>query len=118
MDALPALSFTPAVGDFPFTQQQRSMLSLANELGRTRFAARAAEWDENASFPFANFDDLRSSALLALCVPQAHGGGGADYPTYMMVAARSGDSAAPRRSPGTCMSAPRCGPVCWPTASP
>jgi alkylation response protein AidB-like acyl-CoA dehydrogenase len=90
MDPLPALNFTPAVGDFPFTAQQRSLLSLANELGRTKFAPRASEWDENASFPFANFDDLRSSGLLALCVPQAHGGGGADYPTYMMVAAEIG----------------------------
>jgi hypothetical protein len=36
------LDFTPAVGDMPFTPQQQSLLSLANELGRTRFAARAA----------------------------------------------------------------------------
>jgi alkylation response protein AidB-like acyl-CoA dehydrogenase len=84
------LSFTPAVGDFAFTARQRSLLSLANELGRTKFAARAAQWDEEASFPFANYEDLRASGLLALCVPEAHGGGGADYATYMMVAAEIG----------------------------
>jgi alkylation response protein AidB-like acyl-CoA dehydrogenase len=90
MDAVPALSFTPAVGDLPFTAQQRSLLSLANELGRTKFAARAPQWDESATFPMANFDDLRDAGLLALCVPQADGGGGADYATYMMVAAEIG----------------------------
>jgi alkylation response protein AidB-like acyl-CoA dehydrogenase len=90
MDGLAALNFTPAVGDLPFTPQQRALLSLANELGRTKFAARAAEWDETATFPFANYDDLRASGLLRLCVPQSHGGLGADYATYMMVAAEIG----------------------------
>jgi alkylation response protein AidB-like acyl-CoA dehydrogenase len=90
MDALPALGFTPAVGDLPFTAKQRSLLSLAHELGSTKFAPRAAQWDREASFPFANYDDLRSSGLLALCVPEPHGGLGADYATYMMVAAEIG----------------------------
>jgi len=90
MDALSALSFTPAVGDLPFTPKQRSLLSLAHELGRTKFAPRAAQWDREASFPFANYDDLRESRLLALCVPESHGGLGADYATYMMVAAEIG----------------------------
>lgn len=90
MEALPALSFTPAVGDHAFTPKQRSLLALANELGRTKFAPRAAQWDEEASFPFPNYDDLRQAGLLALCVPESHGGLGADYPTYMMVAAEIG----------------------------
>ncbi|MBI2769007.1 MAG: acyl-CoA dehydrogenase [Burkholderiales bacterium] len=84
------LDFTPAVGDLPFTAQQRTLLSLANELGRTKFAPRAAQWDQSASFPFANYEDLRQAGLLALCVPKAFGGGGADYATYMMVAAEIG----------------------------
>jgi alkylation response protein AidB-like acyl-CoA dehydrogenase len=90
MDALPSLSFTPAVGDLPFTAKQRKLLTLANELGRTRFAPRAAQWDSTAEFPFANYDDLREAGLLALCVPEAHGGLGADYATYMMVGAEIG----------------------------
>src|SRR5438067_9450099 len=84
------LALTPAVGDLPFTPQQRSLLALAAELGRTKFAPRAAEWDREASFPFANYDDLRDAGLLALCVPKASGGLGADYATYMMVAAEIG----------------------------
>jgi alkylation response protein AidB-like acyl-CoA dehydrogenase len=90
MEALPALGFTPAVGDLAFTPGQRSLLALAHELGCTNFAPRAAQWDEAASFPFANYDDLRQAGLLALCVPQADGGLGADYASYMMVAAEIG----------------------------
>jgi alkylation response protein AidB-like acyl-CoA dehydrogenase len=87
---MPTLSFTPAVGDLAFTPKQRSILSLANELGRNKFAPRAAQWDREASFPFANYDDLRAAGLLALCVPESAGGLGADYATYMMVAAEIG----------------------------
>jgi len=90
MDTPSALAFKPAVGDHAFTPRQRELLTLAHELGRTRFAPRAAQWDETASFPFANYDDLRESRLLALCVPEASGGLGADYATYMMVAAEIG----------------------------
>jgi alkylation response protein AidB-like acyl-CoA dehydrogenase len=90
MDALPGLSFTPAVGDHAFTAKQRSLLALAHELGRDRFAPRAAQWDEEASFPFPNYEDLRGAGFLRLCVPEADGGLGADYATYMMVAAEIG----------------------------
>jgi len=84
------LAFTPAVGDHAFTGAQRELLALAHALGRDKFAARAAQWDEEASFPFANYADLRAAGLLKLCVPREHGGLGADYPSYMMVAAEIG----------------------------
>ncbi|WP_382322700.1 acyl-CoA dehydrogenase family protein [Hydrogenophaga sp. UC242_50] len=90
MDAFPSLSFTPAVGDLLFTPLQRELLQRAHTLGRDRFAARAPQWDREASFPFANYDDLREAGFLRLCVPTAHGGLGADYATYMMVAAEIG----------------------------
>jgi len=90
MNTAAALPFTPAVGDLPFTRQQREWLARVHELGESKFAPRAARWDESASFPFANYEDLRAAGLLALCVPEAHGGLGADYPTYMMLAAEMG----------------------------
>jgi alkylation response protein AidB-like acyl-CoA dehydrogenase len=90
MDRFAPLPFTPAVGDLPFTPRQRELLALVHELGQARFAPRAAQWDASASFPFANYEDLRAAGLLALCVPQTHGGMGADYPTYMMLAAEMG----------------------------
>lgn len=84
------LDFTPAVGDMPFTPLQREWLAKAHALGRDKFAARAAQWDREASFPFANYDDLREQGFLKLCVPTEFGGAGADFPTYMMVAAEIG----------------------------
>jgi alkylation response protein AidB-like acyl-CoA dehydrogenase len=41
------------------------------------FAARAAQHDRDASFPFQNFNDLSEAGLLALTVPVALGGHGA-----------------------------------------
>ena len=90
MNAHPRLAFTPAVGDMAFTAKQCALLTLAHELGRDKFAARAAQWDDTATFPFANYDDLRDAGLLKMCVPESHGGLGADYATYMMVAAEIG----------------------------
>ena len=72
------------------TAQQRELIALAATLGRENFAPRAARWDREASFPFANFADLRAAGLLGICVPKAHGGLGADFATYVMVAAELG----------------------------
>jgi alkylation response protein AidB-like acyl-CoA dehydrogenase len=72
------------------TEQQRDLLALASSLGREKFAGRAARWDREASFPFENYADLREAGLLGICVPKAHGGLGADFTTYVMVAAEIG----------------------------
>jgi alkylation response protein AidB-like acyl-CoA dehydrogenase len=48
----------------------------ANTLA-SEFAARAAQHDRDASFPFENFDALAEAKLLALTVPTALGGSGA-----------------------------------------
>ena len=72
------------------TSQQRELIARAAQLGRNKFAPRAARWDREASFPFENFDDLRAAGLLAICVPREHGGEGADFATYVMVAAELG----------------------------
>jgi alkylation response protein AidB-like acyl-CoA dehydrogenase len=72
------------------TQQQRELLALASSLGREKFAGRAARWDREASFPFKNYADLRETGLLGICVPRSHGGFGADFATYFMVAAELG----------------------------
>jgi alkylation response protein AidB-like acyl-CoA dehydrogenase len=68
----------------------RASIARAAELGRSRFAARAARHDREASFPFENFADLRAAGLLALCVPQAYGGLGADFATHALVTAELG----------------------------
>ncbi len=70
--------------------RQRALIDLAADLGRSRFAPRAARHDREASFPLDNYRDLRDSGLLGLCVSQAHGGQGADFGTFMLVAAEIG----------------------------
>ncbi len=72
------------------TPQQRELIDLAARLGRDKFAPRAAQHDREASFPFDNYADLREAGLLTICVPREHGGLGADFATYVMVAAEIG----------------------------
>jgi len=90
-DPTPDPSWPHIAGDAgALTPQQRELIALAASLGRERFAPRAARWDREASFPVENFADLRQAGLLGICVPAAHGGLGADFATYVMVAAELG----------------------------
>ncbi|MBW3651422.1 MAG: acyl-CoA/acyl-ACP dehydrogenase [Actinobacteria bacterium] len=63
------------------------LLSLAEEVGAA-WAPRAAEYDRTAAFPQADMDDLRSSGLLGLLVPDRLGGMGAGFEDYVRVAVR------------------------------
>jgi len=72
------------------TAQQCELVALAAALGREKFAPRAALHDREASFPFDNYADLREAGLLGICVPLEHGGLGADFTTYVLVAAEIG----------------------------
>jgi alkylation response protein AidB-like acyl-CoA dehydrogenase len=72
------------------TAQQRELVGIASELGRAKFAARAAHFDRTATFPFDNYADMREAGLLKICVPKSHGGLGADFATYVMTAAELG----------------------------
>jgi alkylation response protein AidB-like acyl-CoA dehydrogenase len=72
------------------TPLQRELIGRARELGLTRFAARAEKYDREATFPFENYQDLRQAGLLGICVPEKNGGLGADFATYVMVAAEIG----------------------------
>ena len=76
--------------DFPLTPKQAELMAIARRLGSEKFVPRAAELDREAKFPFANYADLRDANLLGLCVPESHGGRGADYATYAMVSAEIG----------------------------
>ena len=72
------------------TALQRELIERAAVLGRERFAPRAQAIDRDAVFPFENYADLREQGLLAIGVPREHGGLGADFATYVMVAAEIG----------------------------
>jgi alkylation response protein AidB-like acyl-CoA dehydrogenase len=72
------------------TAQQRELIEMAATLGAEKFAPRAARHDREASFPFENYADLREAGFLKICVPRQYGGLGADFATYVMVAAEFG----------------------------
>ena len=60
------------------------------ELGRDKFEPRAQRYDEEASFPFANYDDMRDAGILAMTVPKSLGGLGVEYADYALLAAEMG----------------------------
>lgn len=82
--------FSVTGGALALTPRQRQWLELADHLGRTHFAPRAGRYDAEARFPYENFDDLREAGLLALCIPESHGGLGADLFSYALVSATLG----------------------------
>ena len=94
--AAPVATATPYVppsiaGDYTeLSAKQKELLGIAADLGRNRFAPRAAQIDREAVFPFENYADLRAAGLLRICVPEQYGGWGADFATYVMTAAEIG----------------------------
>ncbi|MBJ7297470.1 MAG: acyl-CoA dehydrogenase family protein [Dolichospermum sp.] len=69
--------------DFDLNNQQKTLIELVQELGKNKFAARASVYDEEASFPWENYEDLRNHGLLALCVPKKYGGRGLIFPVIV-----------------------------------
>ncbi|MFZ5780169.1 MAG: acyl-CoA dehydrogenase family protein [Pseudomonadota bacterium] len=55
--------------------QREELMAIARSL-TAKFAARAAEYDRNNSFPHEDFADLQAAGLLATAVPRDHGGHG------------------------------------------
>ncbi|MGX1306508.1 alkylation response protein AidB-like acyl-CoA dehydrogenase [Amorphus suaedae] len=85
---LDAPMFDPVA--YRLTDQQAAWCRTARALGKSKFAARAFEYDREAKFPTENYHDLHEAGLLALCIPERFGGGGADYQSYSLVAAEIG----------------------------
>ena len=76
--------------DLSLSKRQQELVEIARRLGRDHFAARAARYDETATFPFENYADLRTAGFLGLTIPERYGGLGADFATYCLVSAELG----------------------------
>jgi alkylation response protein AidB-like acyl-CoA dehydrogenase len=72
---------------FRLSERQAALVAGARSLAADRFGPRAARHDRDATFPTENYRDLHAAGLLAICIPQLHGGLGADYRTYALAAA-------------------------------
>ena len=56
------------------SNEQQELINRVAVLARENFAARAAEYDRTATFPFEDFDDLFHAGLHAPVVPKEYGG--------------------------------------------
>ncbi len=67
------MSTRKAIDSFIRNEKEREIAALADRLAET-FAKRAAIHDQEGSFPFDNFADLKQSGYLKLTVPKEFGG--------------------------------------------
>ena len=71
--------------DFELSAEQREIQRLAREFAEAEIAPHAAEWDRAHGFPRALLARLGELGLLGVCVPEADGGAGADFLSYILV---------------------------------
>jgi len=67
------------------SDEQREIRALARRFADERIAPNAARWDRAHEFPRALFAELGELGLMGVCVPEEHGGAGADFLSYVLV---------------------------------
>src|SRR3954452_16719716 len=67
------------------TDEQREIRELARRFADEVVAPHAADWDREHRFPKDVFTQLGELGLMGVCVPEAAGGAGADYLSYVLV---------------------------------
>jgi alkylation response protein AidB-like acyl-CoA dehydrogenase len=71
--------------DFELTAEQREIQAMAREFGAAEIEPHAAAWDRAHAFPRELLGRLAEVGLLGVCVPEAYGGAGADFLSYVLV---------------------------------
>jgi alkylation response protein AidB-like acyl-CoA dehydrogenase len=67
------------------TDEQREIRDLARRFGDEEIAPHAGTWDREHRFPKPVFEHLGELGLMGVCVPEEHGGAGADFLSYVLV---------------------------------
>ena len=67
------------------TDDQRRSASSRKRFADEQIAPHAAQWDRDHHFPRELFAELGELGLMGVCVPEEHGGAGADFLAYMLV---------------------------------
>jgi butyryl-CoA dehydrogenase len=67
------------------TDEQRAIRELARRFADQEVAPHAAAWDREHRFPREVLTALGELGLMGACVPEAHGGAGADYLSHCLV---------------------------------
>ena len=75
----------PSYSLYSLTEEHRLLRKAVRELAEDKIAPRAAEIDESAEYPWDVHEELKRADLLALHVPEEHGGAGADRIAHSIV---------------------------------
>jgi butyryl-CoA dehydrogenase len=67
------------------SDEQREIRDLARRFADEEIAPRAGQWDREHTFPREVFAQLGELGLMGVCVPEQHGGAGADFLSYALV---------------------------------
>jgi alkylation response protein AidB-like acyl-CoA dehydrogenase len=71
--------------DFELSGDQREIQSLTRDFAREQIEPHATQWDREHHFPRDLFAKLAELGLMGVCVPEAYGGAGADFLSYILV---------------------------------
>jgi alkylation response protein AidB-like acyl-CoA dehydrogenase len=67
------------------SDEQREIRELARRFADDEIAPHAGQWDREHMFPREVFAQLGELGLMGVCVPEDHGGAGADFLSYVLV---------------------------------
>src|ERR671937_2110711 len=71
--------------DFTLTPEQREIQALAREFAQAEIEPNAAAWDREHRFPAELYPKLAELGLMGVCIPEAYGGAGADFVSYILL---------------------------------
>jgi alkylation response protein AidB-like acyl-CoA dehydrogenase len=71
--------------DFELTPEQREIQRLAREFAEVEIVPNASSWDRDHRFPDELYPKLAALGLMGVCIPEAYGGAGADFLSYVLV---------------------------------
>jgi alkylation response protein AidB-like acyl-CoA dehydrogenase len=62
--------------DFQLSDEQKQLVVWVDELGKTEFAPKAAQWDQKQEYPWENIRKLIACDILGMTIPVEYGGQG------------------------------------------
>src|SRR5918997_5852826 len=71
--------------NFELSAEQQEVKALAREFAVAEIEPHAADWDREHRFPEELFGKLAELGLMGACIPEEHGGAGADFLSYILV---------------------------------
>ncbi len=71
--------------DFELSHEQKEIQALTRDFVQAEIAPHAAECDREHRFPRELFAQLSELGLMGVCIPEAYGGAGADFLSYVLV---------------------------------